>query len=97
MTALSFDRPKLTRSLQQDAKLSPDQAETIADIVFQAQRADLATDADIARTASLLRSEMRAQLAAVRADLTKTLACLFVLQTAIVLGGILLAVSILKP
>lgn len=40
---------------------------------------------------------MRAQLAGTQADLTKTLADFLALQTVIVLGGFLLAVSILKP
>ncbi|SFV10835.1 hypothetical protein SAMN02799631_05155 [Methylobacterium sp. 174MFSha1.1] len=97
MTTIAFDRPKLARALQDDAKLSSDQAESIAEIVFRAQRTDLATRADVAASETILISEIRAQFAGMRLDLIQTLLGAIALQTVILLGAIWLVASILKP
>jgi len=97
MTALFFDRSTLTRTLQHEARLSRDRAEAIADAVIGMPRMDLATEADVARSVTVVTAAMKEHVAATRFDLIRTLAGFLALQTAIVPGAILDAASILKP
>jgi hypothetical protein len=61
MNALLFDTLRLARTLREAGHFTPEQAETLAEALGQAQHGDLATKADVAR--------LEAEIAAVESRL----------------------------
>ena len=65
MTAVAFDTLRFVRTLREKAKMSPEQAEGLADAVAEAIQNDLATKADIA----MVRTDIEALRLSTKADL----------------------------
>jgi len=65
MTAVAFDTLRFVRTLREKAKMSPEQAEGLADAVAEAIQNDLATKADIA----MVRTDIEALRLSTKTDL----------------------------
>lgn len=65
MTAVAFDTLRFVRTLREKAKMSPEQAEGLADAVAEAIQNDLATKADIA----MVRTDIEALRLSTKADI----------------------------
>jgi len=65
MTAVAFDTLRFVRTLREKAKMSPEQAEGLADAVAEAIQNDLATKAGIA----MVRTDIEALRLSTKADL----------------------------
>lgn len=68
MTAVAFDTLRFVRTLRDKAKMSPEQAEGLADAISEAIQSDLATKADV----EALRLSSKSDIEATRADLRAT-------------------------
>ncbi|MGU3384980.1 hypothetical protein ACLBYG_10785 [Methylobacterium sp. D53M] len=77
MAAVAFDTLKFARSLREKAKLSPEQAEGLADAMAEALQGDLVTKADL-----------RAGLADTRSEIVRWVAGLIGFQTLAVIGAV---------
>ena len=65
MTAVAFDTLRFVRTLREKAKMSPEQAEGLADAVSEAIQNDLATKTDIA----MVRTDLEALRLSTKSDL----------------------------
>ncbi len=65
MTAVAFDTLKFVRTLRDKAKMSPEQAEGLADAIAEAIHSDLATKPDV----EALRLAAKADFATVKSDI----------------------------
>ena len=74
MAAVAFDTLKLSRTLREKAKLSPEQAEGFADALSEAVQNDLATRSDLTGEIGKLRTEMTSEFAKVRTEMTSEFA-----------------------
>ncbi|KQS54898.1 hypothetical protein SAMN02799625_02374 [Methylobacterium sp. UNC300MFChir4.1] len=77
MAAVAFDTLKFARTLREKAKLSPEQAEGLADAMAEALQGDLVTKADL-----------RAELADTRSEIVRWVAGLIGFQTLAVIGAV---------
>ncbi|SFD99998.1 hypothetical protein [Methylobacterium sp. 13MFTsu3.1M2] len=77
MAAVAFDTLKFARTLREKAKLSPEQAEGMADAMAEALQGDLVTKADL-----------RAGLADTRSEIVRWVAGLIGFQTLAVIGAV---------
>lgn len=77
MAAVAFDTLKFARTLREKAKLSPEQAEGLADAMAEPLQGDLVTKADL-----------RAELADTRSEIVRWVAGLIGLQTLAVIGAV---------
>ena len=77
MESVAFDTLKFARTLRDNAKLSPEQAEGMADAMAEALQGDLVTKADL-----------RAELAETRAEIVRWVAGLIGFQTVAVIGAV---------
>ncbi|MEE7438610.1 hypothetical protein [Methylobacterium oryzae] len=77
MAAVAFDTLKFARTLREKAKLSPEQAEGLADAMAEALQGDLVTKADL-----------RAELADTRSEIVRGVAGLIGFQTLAVIGAV---------
>jgi RNA-binding protein YhbY len=77
MAAVAFDTLKFARTLRDKAKLSPEQAEGVADAMAEALQGDLVTKADL-----------RAELAGTRAEIVRWIAGLMGFQTLAIIGAV---------
>ena len=77
MAAVAFDTRKFARTLREKAKLSPEQAEGLADAMAEALQGDLVTKADL-----------RAELAETRAEIVGWVAGLIGFQTPAIIGAV---------
>ena len=77
MAAVAFDTLKFARTLREKAKLSPEQAEGLADAMAEALQGDLITKADL-----------RAELADTRSEIVRWVAGLIGFQTLAVIGAV---------
>jgi hypothetical protein len=77
MAAVAFDTLKFARSLREKVKLSPEQAEGLADAMAEALQGDLVTKADL-----------RAGLADTRSEIVRWVAGLIGFQTLAVIGAV---------
>ncbi|MGU3477102.1 hypothetical protein [Methylobacterium sp. D48H] len=77
MAAVAFDTLKFARSLREKVKLSPEQAEGLADAMTEALQGDLVTKADL-----------RAELADTRSEIVRWVAGLIGFQTLAVIGAV---------
>ena len=75
--AVAFDTPKFARTVREKAKLSPEQAEGLADAMAEALQGDLVTKADL-----------RAELAVTRSEIVRWVAGLIGFQTLAVIGAV---------
>lgn len=78
MAAVAFDTLKFARTLRDKAKLSPEQAEGLADAMAEALQGDLVTKADL-----------RAELAETRSEIVRWVADLLGFQTLPVIGAVI--------
>lgn len=95
MTSAVIDTLKFARTLRERAKLSPEQAEGLADAIAEAFQNDVATKADVFAASSGLRAEIReaelrlkADIEASKAELVKWMFGTIGFQTLIVLGAV---------
>ncbi|EIZ85326.1 hemophilus-specific uncharacterized [Methylobacterium sp. GXF4] len=77
MAGVAFDTLKFARTLRDKAKLSPEQAEGLADAMAEALQGDLVTKADL-----------RAELAETRAEIVRWVAGLIGFQTLAIIGAV---------
>ncbi|MEE7448217.1 hypothetical protein MRF4_10500 [Methylobacterium radiotolerans] len=77
MAAVAFDTLKFARALREKAKLSPEQAEGLADAMADELQGDLVTKADL-----------RAELADTRSEIMRWVAGLIGFQTLAVIGAV---------
>ena len=77
MAAVAFDTLKFARTLREKAKLSPEQAEGLADAMAEALQGDLVTKADL-----------RAGLADTRSEIVRWVAGLIGFQTLAVIAAV---------
>ncbi|SFI75231.1 hypothetical protein [Methylobacterium brachiatum] len=77
MAGVAFDTLKFARTLRDKAKLSPEQAECLADAMAEALQGDLVTNADL-----------RAELAETRAEIVRWVAGLIGFQTLAIIGAV---------
>ncbi|SFT04262.1 hypothetical protein [Methylobacterium sp. yr668] len=77
MAAVAFDTLKFARTLREKAKLSPEQAEGLADAMAEALQGDLVTKADL-----------RAGLADTRSEIVRWVGGLIGFQTLAVIGAV---------
>ncbi|MCJ2122247.1 CCDC90 family protein [Methylobacterium sp. J-077] len=77
MDSVAFDTLKFAGTLRDKAKLSPGQAEGMADAMAEALQGDLVTKADL-----------RAELAETRAEIVRWVAGLIGFQTVAVIGAV---------
>lgn len=77
MTTVAFDTLKFARALREKAKLSPEQAEGLADAMAEALQGDVVTKADL-----------RAELAETRAEIVRWVAGLIGFQTLAIIGAV---------
>ncbi|MGU3467462.1 hypothetical protein ACLBXO_21685 [Methylobacterium sp. C33D] len=77
MAAVACDTLKFARTLREKAKLSPEQAESLADAMAEALQGDLVTKADL-----------RAELADTRSAIVRWVAGLIGFQTLAVIGAV---------
>lgn len=97
MTLVSVDRRVLIVTLQSEANLSVDQAETVAGIVFRSQSAGLVPEPGSDPSQAALRADIASTFVAARTDIIRTFVGLIALQTVIVNMVLYGVVSILKP
>lgn len=77
LAAVAFDTLKFARTIRDKAKLSPEQAEGLADAMAELLQGDLVAKADL-----------RAELAETRAEIVRRVAGLIGLQTLTILGAV---------
>ncbi|MEE7505518.1 hypothetical protein [Methylobacterium mesophilicum] len=77
MAAVACDTLKFARTLREKAKLSPEQAESLADAMAEALQGDLVTKADL-----------RAELADTRSEIMRWVAGLIGFRTLAVIGAV---------
>lgn len=77
MAAVAFDTLKFARTVREKAKLSPEQAEGLADAMAEALQGDLVTKADL-----------RPELADTRSEIVRWVAGLIGFQTLAVIGAV---------
>jgi len=77
VAAVAFDTLKFARTVREKAKLSPEQAEGLADAMAEALQGDLVTKADL-----------RAELADTRSEIVSWVAGLIGFQTLAVIGAV---------
>lgn len=77
MAAVAFDTLEFARTLREKAKLSPEQAEGLADAMAEALQGDPVTKADL-----------RAELAQTRAEIVRRVAGLIGFQTLAIIGAV---------
>ncbi|MDP4024116.1 hypothetical protein Q8W71_15915 [Methylobacterium sp. NEAU 140] len=77
MSTVAFDTLRFVRTLREKAKLSPEQAEGLAEAMAEALQGDLVTKADL-----------RAELAETRAEIIRWVAGLIGFQTLAIIGAV---------
>lgn len=77
MTTVAFDTLKFARALREKAKLSPEQAEGLADAMAEALQGERFTKADL-----------RAELADTRTEIVRWVAGLIGFQTLAIIGAV---------
>lgn len=77
MAAVAFDTLKFARTVREKAKLSPEQAEGLADAMAEALQGDLVTKVDL-----------RAELADTRCEIVRWVAGLIGFETLAVIGAV---------
>jgi hypothetical protein len=91
MTTVAFDTLRFVRTLREKAKMSPEQAEGLADAVAEAVQSDLATKTDIATVRAdieALRLTARADLAETKADIIKWVVGSIGFQALVIVGAV---------
>lgn len=83
MTTITLDTLKFSRSLQEKAKLTPEQAEGFAVAISEALQGDLVTKTDL-----------KAEIAEAKADIIKWMFGMIGFQTLIILGAVVALVRI---
>ncbi|ACB95124.1 hypothetical protein [Beijerinckia indica] len=81
MTAILFDTLRLSRTLRDKGHFTPEQAEALAEALGEASQDNLATKSDI--------SDLKAELAATKADLLKWIIGMIGLQTITIISVLL--------
>jgi hypothetical protein len=97
MTALLFDTLRLSRTLRDKGHFTSEQAEALAEALGEASQSDLATKADIAELRTEiaeLRTELKAEIAAVRTELLKWIIGAIGFQTVVILGALISMIKI---
>ncbi|MCJ2013078.1 CCDC90 family protein [Methylobacterium sp. J-076] len=84
MTAVTFDTLRFVCALGEKAKLSPEQAEGLADAMSEALQGDF-----------VAKSDLRAELAETRSEIIRWVAGLIGLETLAILGVVLAFVKVL--
>ena len=95
MTAVAFDTLRFVRTLREKAKMSPEQAEGLADAVSEAIQNDLATKTDVealrlSTKADLREAELRleARIEATKGEIIKWVVGSIGFQTIVIVGAI---------
>ncbi|MGY2051202.1 hypothetical protein [Methylobacterium sp. JK268] len=91
MTSVAFDTLKFVRTLRDKAKMSPEQAEGLADALSEAIQSDLATKSDIAAVkANLRESELRleAKIETTKSEIIKWMIGSIGFQAIVIVGAI---------
>jgi hypothetical protein len=99
MNAILFDTLKLFRTLRDKGHFSPEQAETLAEALGEAQHGELATKADLAAVQAALELKIsqlatKAELAEVKADILKWIVGAIGFQTVVIVGALITLVRI---
>ena len=101
MLAVLFDTLRLSRTLRDKGRFTPEQAETLAEALGEATHEDLATKTDLAAVKAELkadiaevRSELRADIAEAKADILKWVVGAIGFQTVATLGTVVALVRI---
>lgn len=102
MNAILFDTLRLSRTLRDKGHFSPEQAETLAEALGEAQHGDLATKPDIAALEAKignLETKMdhlatKAELADVKANILKWIVGAIGFQTIVIVGALITLVRI---
>ena len=92
MTAVAFDTLRFARTLRDKAKLSPEQAEGLADAIAEAFQGDVATKGDILSVKSDLREHelrLEAKIEATKAEIVKWMFGTIGFQTLLILGAVI--------
>ena len=92
MTAAAFDRLRFARTLREKAKLSPEQAEGLADAIAGAFQGDVATKGDVLSARSDLRElelKLGARIEAAKAEIVKRMFGTIGFQTLLILGAVI--------
>lgn len=92
MTAVAFDTLKFARALREKAKLSPEQAEGLADAMVEVLDGNLATKADVREVRGdieALKIQTRADIEALRSEMIKWMFGTVGLQTIVILGAVI--------
>ena len=88
MTAVAFDTLKLARALRDNAKMSQEQSEGIADALAEAMSgAELATKADLAAEVGAAQRHLESRIGDARADLLKVMLGAVAVNSAVVIGA----------
>ena len=92
MTAVAFDTLKFARALREKARLSPEQAEGLADAMVEVLDGNPATKIDVREVRSdieALRIQTRADIEASRAEMIKRMFGTVGLQTIVIPGALI--------
>ena len=92
MTAAAFDTLRFARTLREKAKLSPEQAEGLADAIAEAFQGDVATKGDVLSARSGLRElevKLEAKIEAAKAEIVKWMFGTIGFQTLLILGAVI--------
>ena len=93
MNAILFDTLRLSRTLRDKGGFTPEQAETLAEALGEAQHGDLATKDDLAAVQAALEVKIghlatKAELAEVKADILKWIVGAIGFQTIVIVGAL---------
>jgi len=102
MNALLFDTLRLSRTLRDKGHFTPEQAETLAEALGEAQHGDLATKADLLALETKIDKvetkigtlATKAELSDVRADILKWIVGAIGFQTVVMVGAVITLVRI---
>jgi hypothetical protein len=101
VSTLLFDTLRLSRTLRDKGRFTPEQAEALAEALGEASHDDLATKADLAALKADLktdiaevRAELKTDIAEVKADIFKWVVGAIGFQTVVMLGALLSLVRI---
>ena len=98
MSVAAFETLKLARTLREKAKLTPEQAEGIADALSDAFREEIATKADLRELELRLsakidgsRAETKSEIQAVKSEMLRWIIPLLLAQMAVMIGVLIRA------
>jgi hypothetical protein len=96
MNALLFDTLRLSRTLRDKGHFTSEQAEALAEALGEASHGDLATKADLAAAIAELKTELKTEIAELKAeigetrtDLLKWIIGAIGFQTVVILGALI--------